>query len=387
MKFLFLLLASFILSFTCAYAQGLEGVIVERFYETDAADEVNAQDNGSVVPLPSGSTVFRVFVDMADGYKFSQVFGTPEHPLTVNATANFYNDPSYGVTINPGTISATNIRKHTAMIDSWFTTGGASNGKVGVLKIEDTDGSVGNQHSVLANNPGGCYGLPINGTGAQDGMTLNSPTTYLVPNSLGLGSALEALDQTPGSSIIINGGAIAALGGILGPTASNRVMVAQFTVNGDITFALNLQLVNSLTGAAENYVASNPVAGELTHPTLTYSSNIAPTISITSPSNGATIGFGNYTLSANANDEQGYVTGVEFFVDGVSVGIDNTAPFEVIYNATVGSHTITATAIDGDRRFANYQCNGFKQFSPGCYTRCSNISSRRFPNNTFFNSF
>ena len=348
MKFLSLFSALFLLSSLTVSAQGLEGIIVERYYETDAADEANAVDNVSEVPLPAGSVVYRVFVDMADGYKFSQIFGTAEHPLTVNATADFYNDPSYGVTVNPGTISASNIRKHTAMLDSWFTTGGASNGKVGVLKIEDTDGSVGNQHNVLANNPGGCYGVPINGTDAQDGMTPNSPTTYLVPNSLGVGGALEALDQTPGNSILIDGGAIAALGGIVGPTASNRVMIAQFTVNGDITFALNVQLVNALTGAAENYVSSNPIAGELTHPTLTYNSNIAPTISLTSPSNGATIGFGDYTLTANANDEQGYVTGVEFFVDGNSVGVDNSAPYEAVYNATVGAHAITAIATDGD---------------------------------------
>jgi hypothetical protein len=348
MKILYSLVAILCMMNFSAYSQGLEGIIVERYYETDAADEANALDNGAVVPLPAGSVVYRVFVDMADGYKFSQLFGTAEHPLTVNATADFYNDPSYGVTVNPATISANNIRKHTALIDSWFTTGGASNGKVGILKIEDTDGSVGNQHGVLANNPGGCYGLPINGTGAQDGMTPNSPTTYLVPNSLGISGALEALDQTAGNSILIDGGAIAALGGIVGPTATNRVMIAQFTVNGDITFALNVQLVNVATGAAENYVASAPIAGELTHPSLTYNSNIAPTIALTSPANGSTIGFGANTLTADASDFQGYVTAVEFFVDGVSVGIDNSAPYEVVYNATVGAHTIYAVAVDGD---------------------------------------
>jgi hypothetical protein len=348
MKILYSLVAILCLASFSLKGQGLEGILVERYYETDAADEANALDNGAIVPLPAGSVVYRVFVDMADGYKFSQIFGTVEHPLTVNATADFYNDPSYGVTVNPATISANNIRKHTALIDSWFTTGGASNGKVGVLKIEDTDGSVGNQHGVLGNNPGGCYGLPINGAGAQDGMTPNSPTTYLVPNSLGISGALEALDQTAGNSIFIDGGAIAALGGIVGPTATNRVMIAQFTVNGDITFALNVQLVNVATGAAENYVASSPVSGELTHPSLTYNSNIAPTISLTSPANGATIGFGDYTLTADASDVQGYVTAVEFFVDGVSVGIDNSAPYEVVYSATVGSHTIYAVAVDGD---------------------------------------
>ena len=355
MKFTSLSIFIFLLTLSYAHGQGLEGIIVERYYETDAADQVDAQDNGSSVPLPAGSKVYRVFVDMADGYKFSQLFGTAEHPLTVNATADFYNDPSFGVPVNPATISANNIRKFTALIDSWFAAGGLSNGKVGVLKIEDTDGSVGNQQSLLANNPGGCYGVPINGTNAQDGMTPNSPETYVLPNSLGLGGALDALDQVPGNSVVIDNGAIASLGGIVGPTATNRVLIGQFTVNGDITFALNVQLVNIATGAAENYVSSNPIAGELTHPTLTYNSNIAPTISITAPSNGSTIGFGNYTLTANANDNQGYVTAVEFFVDGVSVGVDNTSPYEVVYNATVGNHVITATAIDGDCLTADSQ--------------------------------
>lgn len=348
MKILYSLFIALFCVQSLSSAQGLEGIIVERFYETDANDEANAVDNGSVVALPVGSVVYRVFVDMTDGYKFSQMFGTAEHPMTVNATADFYNDPSYGVTVNPAAISANNIRKFTALIDSWFTTGGASNGKVGVLKIEDTDGSVGNQQNILANNPGGCFGFPINGANAQDGMTPNSPTTYLVPNSLGISGALEALDQTAGSSVLIDGGAIAALGGIVGPTATNRVLVAQFTVNGDITFALNVQLVNASTNVAENYVASSPIAGELTHPTLTYNSAIAPTVLITAPSNNTTIGFGDYTLTADAQDVQGSVASVEFFVDGTSVGVDNSFPYEVVYSATVGSHVITAVATDGD---------------------------------------
>lgn len=117
MKFFYLVATSILLAFQSSFGQGLEGIIVERYYETDAADEANAVENGSVVPLPVGSVVYRVFVDMAAGYKFSQLYGTTEHPLTVNATADFYNDPSYGVTVNPATISANNIRKHTALID------------------------------------------------------------------------------------------------------------------------------------------------------------------------------------------------------------------------------------------------------------------------------
>ena len=58
-----LCLASFSLK-----GQGLEGILVERYYETDAADEANALDNGAIVPLPAGSVVYRVFVAVFEAF-------------------------------------------------------------------------------------------------------------------------------------------------------------------------------------------------------------------------------------------------------------------------------------------------------------------------------
>ena len=331
------------------FAQGLEGIVVEKYYLTDAADAANASTNGSIVPLTTGSTCYRVYVDMAAGYKFSQLYGTAAHNLSVNSTADFYNDPTYGVSVNPGTISAVNIRKNTAMIDSWFTTGGTAATKVGVLKSEDTDGTLGNQQGILANNAGGCYGLPINGATGQDGLVPSSGTTYVAPNSLGLGAALDALDQTAGSSVLITNGSIAALGGVVGATTSNMVLIGQFTTSGQLSFALNVQIVNIGTGIAENYVSSSPGVGELTHPTLTLVPNVAPVVSITSPANGANIITGTVTtITANATDANGTITGVQFFVDGISIGTDNTSPYTASYTATAGAHTIYATATDSD---------------------------------------
>ena len=257
-----------------AYAQGLEGIVVEKYYQANSADVSNAVTNSAITPLTTGSVTYRIYVDMASGYKFNSLYGSSTHSLKVNSTAGFYNDPTYGVYINPGTISAVNIRKRTAMLDSYFTTGGAGGGKVGVLKTEDTDGSIGNAQlpqPILANNPGGCFGSPITGTGAQDGMVplTSVPATYVVPNFLGLASSLDVLDQTDGNAILLTAHAIAALGGVVGPTSTNMVLVAQFTTSGDLTFELNLQLQNTTTGAAENYVASNPTGNELTHVSLT----------------------------------------------------------------------------------------------------------------------
>jgi hypothetical protein len=337
------------LAATGIFAQGLQGIVVEKYYSTDAADAANASANGAVAPLPVGSTVYRVYVDMAAGYKFSQLFGTVSHNLTVNSTAPFYNDPSYGVSVNPGTISLVNIRKNTAMIDSWFTTGGAAASKSGVLKSEDTDGTLGNQQGLLANNAGGCFGLPITGATGQDGLVPSTAATSVAPNSLGLGTALDVLDQTSGTSIVITNGSIAALGGVVGATASNMVLIGQFTTSGQLSFALNVQIVNIGTGVAENYVSSSPAVGELTHPSLTLLPNVAPTVSITSPANNAAIITGTATtITANAADGNGTITGVQFFVDGLSIGTDNTSPYTASYTAVAGAHTIYAVATDND---------------------------------------
>ncbi|MFZ4785851.1 MAG: Ig-like domain-containing protein [Flavobacteriales bacterium] len=330
-------------------AQGLEGLIVERYYITDAADEANAIAQGAVSPLPVGSVAYRVYVDMAPGYKFSQIFGNAQHNLTVNTTSSFFNDPNYGVAVNPAAISVNNSKKHTALIDSWFTTGGAAATKVGVMEEDDTDGTIGNNQGILANNPGGCYGLPINGTNAQDGLVPSSATTYLVPNTLGLGSILDVLDQTDGNSITIANGTIAALGGIVGPTASNRVLIAQFTTNGVLSLAFNVQLVNVATGNAENYVASNPGAGELTHPTLTFISGNAPTANVLTPANNSNYSFGsNVPLTVNAADNGGVITLVEFYIDGNLVGSDTSSPYSFDYTATGGAQTFYAIVYDND---------------------------------------
>ena len=73
-----------------------------------------------------------------------------------------------------------------------------------------------------------------------------------------------------------------------------------------------------------------------------------PSVSVSAPANGATIS-GTVTLSANAADNAG-VTGVQFKVDGVNTGAeDTTSPYSVQWNTaatSLGSHAITAVARD-----------------------------------------
>ena len=64
---------------------------------------------------------------------------------------------------------------------------------------------------------------------------------------------------------------------------------------------------------------------------------------------------GTITLSATASDNVG-VSQVEFFVDGVSKGVDTTSPYSVSLNSTLlanGSHSLVATARDAAGNSAN----------------------------------
>jgi hypothetical protein len=75
----------------------------------------------------------------------------------------------------------------------------------------------------------------------------------------------------------------------------------------------------------------------------------APTVTVTAPSAGATVS-GPVSLTATASDNSGTVSGVQFKVDGTSVGAeDTTSPYGVTWDSTQtsnGTHTITAVARD-----------------------------------------
>ena len=73
-----------------------------------------------------------------------------------------------------------------------------------------------------------------------------------------------------------------------------------------------------------------------------------PSVSLTAPSNGATIS-GNTTLTATASDDNG-IAAVTFLVDGLVINSeDTTPPYSTVFNTNTflnGSHTIHATARD-----------------------------------------
>ncbi len=76
--------------------------------------------------------------------------------------------------------------------------------------------------------------------------------------------------------------------------------------------------------------------------------NQAPSVTITAPSNNATITAGQAILiSVNASDSDGSVAKVEFFQGNTKLGEDTVSPYSYNWsNAPVGTYNITAVATD-----------------------------------------
>lgn len=79
------------------------------------------------------------------------------------------------------------------------------------------------------------------------------------------------------------------------------------------------------------------------------SSGNAPTVSITSPTNGASFSFpAEVLISASAEDSDGTVTNVAFFAGSTLLGQAGVSPFTITANLVSGSHALTAVATDDD---------------------------------------
>lgn len=76
--------------------------------------------------------------------------------------------------------------------------------------------------------------------------------------------------------------------------------------------------------------------------------NIPPTVSITNLTSGQTfIEPANITIRADASDNDGTISKVDFFVNGTLIGSDTVAPYDAITNGLVaGTYTLRAEATD-----------------------------------------
>lgn len=259
---------------------GLENVIVETYYVSEGSDDIfDDSDNGKLVP---GSVTYRIYLDMLPGYKFQSLYGsqlTPNtgfHELKITTSTYFFNNQDRGAT-TPASLTTSQWQDNTVALDSWFSAGGVTNKTVGVLKSDDTNGSLGNKENLLQGSSS-LAGIPVK---TQDGMIALASGSPDLVTFVGLTNELDVFDGTnqAGNSFVTADGSVASLKGSVGPTADNRLLIGQFTTDGTFYFELNVQL-GTPNGYVQNFVAKNPqllgsggdTINERTIPELTYSS-------------------------------------------------------------------------------------------------------------------
>jgi hypothetical protein len=231
-----------------AQAQGLKGIIVEKYYISDSTDAAN-----SVNPLPIGSITYRIYVDMVKSYQFQSVYGSATHTLKINTTTKFFNADLGAVS---PTFSAVNAKKNTTMIDSWISTGTACTGFWGVMKSDD-DGA---NNFVNANNPKLLQNADTSAGIAltvKDGMLAGTNLPSF--NTYGINTSVINDGTANGNSLTTNSGFWTCLEGDTAfSTTSNKILIAQITTNGVLSFELNVSL-RSPKGVQERYVAKSPM--------------------------------------------------------------------------------------------------------------------------------
>jgi hypothetical protein len=262
----FLLLLLSLKGFT---QDGLEGIIVEKFYVSTEADNAGKLYSGD---LPEGSVTYRIYVDLKPGYRFQAAYGSPTHPLLIQSSENFFNHLETG-NIQPNIIPERTYKKNIAMLDSWLSAGACAEGHLGILKeYDDTirDKFIGFEKGYFK---GKKKSVPLY---EIDGMKRSA---FLpVPTFFQMDFLSKVIGTTTSEKrIYTDNGAWACLGkGSVGADSlsSNCVLIGQLTTHGNLNFELNL-LIGSPNGTSQKYVAKNPVGeeGELTHPELIFNSN------------------------------------------------------------------------------------------------------------------
>jgi len=230
-------LCATVLSTVAQYAppdpSGFQGLIVETYYVVDTSDSEDL-DGGGILPV--GSTVYRVYADLKPGYRVLSVGGFTGHPFNISTSTSFFNNEDRGEAWGRS-IPAQHLNKNTVAIDSWLTLGSASTLHWGVLKEADPDGSivggVNNDNGLLVNSVPAMV-LPLT---SADGLW---STGTAPPSVTSVGDAPDLFDAGGGNSYSNDNFAWAILGAYAVPDTANRVLLGQFTTDGEFNVCFNL---------------------------------------------------------------------------------------------------------------------------------------------------
>ena len=282
MKKIILLLLP-LLTFSIAAKAQIRNIFVETYYVSDSLDATDTI-NGSERALPRGSKTYRVYVQLDRGYKLKKIYGTTCNPMMIKSTTDFFNNidrPTayFGYQLSKSWFTG----NPTLALDSWLTLGLAAKGTgstkyAGVLKPDDTDGSIiggtfntggtaGIPGGMLVNNDPAA-GIPVT---SADGM-MTDTRTYTTWLDNGFRDASGVTDTSifgsvhNGPQFISNVAFLQQNSGVKGDSLSgNKILVAQLTTTGELSFQFNVELIDSV-GHTLNFIPESSCS-TLTHDT------------------------------------------------------------------------------------------------------------------------
>ncbi|MGC2238502.1 MAG: Ig-like domain-containing protein [Pyrinomonadaceae bacterium] len=343
-----------------------------RRWRVDLPDENGSGEYGQVRPIsrarfaPDGQTAY-ISADIAGissnehrsyFYAVDTTANAPVVPPTVQITS-----PANGSTVSPP-LTDFRIRADAADTDGsvarvdfysnngygWYYLGGDttapydvpfSTPSSGVSDYTLTAQSVDNDGNVSAdaafvsfhiNNSGGPLPLP------------GAPPNILSPSNNQVFPA--------GSNILISSDR---------GNASWTISRIEFYADGnllgsDTTFPYEFNWTNapagtySLTAKAISPTRAPAASAPVSITVLPAQGNRVPSVSFTNPSNGSHFNAATVNLSANATDADGSITSVRFFADGILIGTDSTAPYQINWSGMQRgrNYVLTARATDNE---------------------------------------
>ena len=199
----------------------------------------------------------------------------------------------------------------------------------------------------------GSYTLTAVATDTTGIQTTSAPVSITVS----AGTAPAVSITSPASAAVIPVNTTQTISATATAVSPATIASVQFFANGvslgtDNTFPYTATWSPVSLGAFSLTAVATDTAGNITTSTavgVTVTAGTAPTVSITSPANLATISFGTTpTIVANAAaTAPATIASVQFFANGVSLGNLTTFPYQVVWNPpATGAYSLTAVATD-----------------------------------------
>ncbi|MBD3343555.1 MAG: DUF5107 domain-containing protein, partial [Chitinivibrionales bacterium] len=273
-------------------------------------DDVPARDSASVIPLYVGTPPDSPIVD----FSADQTSGFAPHTVIFSATIRGGPVDTLKWDFSDGTTDTGSVVSHTYTANGLYTVSLTAVGAGGTVIESKTD------YITVHTNSAPTVTIMYPG----DGAVFNDPSNITI--------TADASD---------NDGVVGCVEFYEGANKLGEDTIAPF----EFTWISPDQGSYSLTAVAIDDDNAKTTSDAVS---ITVGTNVLPEVTIITPiDNSFTTPRNNLTIGADAFDGDGSVEKVEFFANGISLGADNTSPYEIVWHKIpMGVHSLAAVATD-----------------------------------------